>query len=75
MNEQRQFNRPMAGNQAQNQARNTTNRPPAVVTRTASRGAAIRAQKRNAEMATKLAGEYLDASDVKLKRRANVIDA
>jgi ribonuclease J len=74
MNEQRQFNRPMAGNQAQNQARNTTNRGPAVVTRTASRGAAIRAQKRNAEMATKLANEYLDASDVKLKRRANVID-
>lgn len=73
MNEQRQFNRPMADNQAQNQARNTANAP-GMVARTASRGAAIRAQKRNAEMATKLTDEYLDASSTKLKRRANVID-
>ncbi len=43
-------------------------------TRTVSRGAAIRAQKRNAEMANKLANEYLDASAVKLEKRANVID-
>jgi len=42
--------------------------------RTVSRGAAIRAQKRNAEMANKIASEYLDASSTKLERRANVID-
>ncbi len=39
-----------------------------------SRGAAIRAQKRNSEMASKMANEYLDASATKLERRANVID-
>lgn len=44
------------------------------VTRTVSRGAAIRAQKRNAEMANKLTSEYLDASATKLERRANFID-
>ncbi len=49
-----------------------TNRP--AIGRSASRGAAIRAQKRNVEMATKLANEYLDASATKLQRRANVID-
>lgn len=43
-------------------------------TRTVSRGAAIRAQKRNAEMANKLANEYLDASAQKLEKRANIID-
>jgi ribonuclease J len=43
-------------------------------TRTVSRGAAIRAQKRNAEMANKLANEYLDASAQKLENRANTID-
>lgn len=42
--------------------------------RTVSRGAAIRAQKRNAEMANKITNEYLDASATKLERRANVID-
>lgn len=42
--------------------------------RTVSRGAAIRAQKRNAEMANKITNEYLDASATKLDRRANVID-
>ena len=42
--------------------------------RTVSRGAAIRAQKRNAEMANKITNEYLDASAMKLERRANVID-
>ena len=42
--------------------------------RTVSRGAAIRAQKRNAEMANKLANEYLDASANKIEKRANVID-
>jgi ribonuclease J len=42
--------------------------------RTVSRGAAIRAQKRNAEMANKLAGQYLDASAKNTPRRANVID-
>ena len=39
-----------------------------------SRGAAIRAQKRNAEMAHKLANEYQDASANKLELRANLID-
>lgn len=39
-----------------------------------SRGAAIRAHKRNAEMAQKLANEYLDASNIKLEKRANFID-
>jgi len=43
--------------------------------RTVSRGAAIRAQKRNAEMANKLANEYLDASANKIENRAaNFID-
>jgi ribonuclease J len=41
---------------------------------TVSRGAAIRAQKRNAEMANKITNEYSDASSTKLARRANVID-
>lgn len=36
--------------------------------RTVSRGAAIRAQKRNSEMANKLANEYLDASATKLEK-------
>jgi hypothetical protein len=39
-----------------------------------SRGAAIRAQKRNAEMAHKLANEYQDATATKLDVRANLID-
>lgn len=43
-------------------------------TRSVSRGAAIRAQKRNNEMANKLANEYLDASATKIERRANQID-
>jgi len=38
-----------------------------------SRGEAIRAQRRNNEMATKLAGEHLDAENNHLDRRANVI--
>lgn len=42
---------------------------------TVSRGAAIRAQKRNAEMAHKLANEYQDASANKLELRANLIDS
>lgn len=46
-----------------------------MVQRSVSRGAAIRAQKRNSETANKLANEYLDASATKLdKQRANVID-
>jgi ribonuclease J len=39
-----------------------------------SRGAAIRAQKRNAEFAQKLANEYQTAEEKKLQIRANVID-
>jgi len=42
--------------------------------RSVSRGEAIRAQKRNVEMANKIANEYLTASDQKIERRANVID-
>jgi ribonuclease J len=42
--------------------------------RSVSRGAAIRASKRNNEMATKMANEYLDASATKIERRANQID-
>lgn len=42
--------------------------------RSVSRGAAIRAQKRNNEMANKLANEYLDASSTKIEKRANQID-
>jgi len=38
-----------------------------------SRGEAIRAQRRNSEMATKLAGEHLDAENNQYERRANVI--
>jgi ribonuclease J len=38
-----------------------------------SRGEAIRAQRRNNEMATKLAGEHLDAENNQLERRANTI--
>lgn len=45
-----------------------------IAPRNVSRGAAIRAQKRNSEMANKLANEYLDASATKLENRANVID-
>lgn len=39
-----------------------------------SRGAAIRAQKRNLEMASKLANEYQTAADKKMEYRANKID-
>ncbi len=42
--------------------------------RSVSRGAAIRASKRNNEMATKMANEYLDASATKIERRANQLD-
>lgn len=42
--------------------------------RSVSRGAAIRAQKRNNEMATKMASQYLDAAAKNVPRRANVID-
>ena len=53
-------------------ARNSTNN---TAVKTASRGAAIRAQKRNVEMANKIASDYLDASATKLERRANFIDS
>jgi ribonuclease J len=38
-----------------------------------SRGEAIRAQRRNADMANKLANEHLDAENTQLERRANFI--
>jgi ribonuclease J len=55
-----------------NRRDNTPNASPVV--RTVSRGAAMRAQKRNVEMASKIANEYQDASANKLEKRANVID-
>lgn len=42
--------------------------------RKVSKGAAIRAQKRNAQMANKIASEYSNAEATKLERKANVID-
>lgn len=71
-----QQNRPKpAGKPQQNRgAQRNGQNSQAAPTRTVSRGAAIRAQKRNAEMANKLANEYLDASANKLENRANVID-
>jgi ribonuclease J len=57
-------------NPKQSQKQNTNQQ----ATRKVSRGAAIRAQKRNAEMANKIANEYLNAESTKLERRANVID-
>jgi ribonuclease J len=48
----------------------TAPRPQRVV----SRGEAIRAQKRNAELANKIANEYQNAESKKLERRANLID-
>lgn len=53
---------------------NKTQSENTVPVHTVSRGAAIRAQKRNAEMANKITNEYLNASSTKLERRANVID-
>ena len=63
-------------NKAQNK-RPQNNKPKNAITLAApavSRGAAIRAQKRNAEMAHKLANEYQDATATKLEVRANLID-
>jgi ribonuclease J len=61
-------------NQNNQKNQRPTNGQDGVAVRTVSRGAAIRAQKRNAEMANKITNEYLDASATKLERRANVID-
>lgn len=76
-NKPRQARQPRnAGTQKGQQRRGAqNNQPPApLAQRSVSRGAAIRAQKRNSEMASKLANEYLDASATKLDRRANEID-
>jgi ribonuclease J len=53
-----------------------TNQSPAMRPMKASRGAAIRAQKRTQEDAHRIASQYLDASNKPLQqpRRANVID-
>lgn len=66
---QTRFYQTKSGNQAKTRDlnRQSTNKK-------ASRGAAIRAQKRNVEMANQIANEYLDASANKIARRANVID-
>jgi ribonuclease J len=65
----KQFNKTGPKSRASNK-----NRQADIAVRTVSRGAAIRAQKRNAEMANKITNEYLDASATKLERRANIID-
>lgn len=73
MNEQPKKRAPQKGPRPNNK-QNGGNQNPPIAPRSVSRGAAIRAQKRNSEMANKLANEYLDASAVKLDKRANVID-
>ncbi|MCA9350940.1 ribonuclease J [Candidatus Nomurabacteria bacterium] len=57
-----------------NKQNNNSAPGPQTANRAVSRGAAIRASKRNNEMANKLANEYLDASATKIERRANAID-
>ncbi|MBP9813436.1 ribonuclease J [Candidatus Saccharibacteria bacterium] len=57
-----------------NKQNNNSAQGPQTANRAVSRGAAIRASKRNNEMANKLANEYLDASSTKIERRANAID-
>ena len=75
MNEQTNRPRPArSGNKPQNARGGQNQNNNSGQTRTVSRGAAIRAQKRNAEQANKLANEYLDASAQKLENRANTID-
>ncbi len=64
-------------NRAPKKAQNNRQQPNnkmALASPAVSRGAAIRAQKRNAEMAHKLANEYQDATATKLDVRANLID-
>jgi ribonuclease J len=64
-------------NRSQNGQKNRPQQPSNKITLAApavSRGAAIRAQKRNAEMAHKLANEYQDAAATRLDVRANTID-
>lgn len=59
------------GNNPKSKNQNNKNGNP---NRSVSRGAAIRASKRNAEMATKLANEYQDANNTRLKKLANDSD-
>ncbi len=73
MNEQPKKRAPQKGPRPNNK-QNGGNQNPSIAPRSVSRGAAIRAQKRNSEMANKLANEYLDASATKLEKRANLID-
>ncbi len=65
--------RPNTGQRSNNKPNNSA-ASQQIAPRSVSRGAAIRAQKRNSEMANKLANEYLDASSTKLEKRANLID-
>lgn len=74
MNEQTNRSRPARGGNKPQQRQGGQNQNTNAPVRTVSRGAAIRAQKRNAEMANKLANEYLDASAKKIENRANTID-
>lgn len=60
---------------ANNQKRPQPNNKMALSAPAVSRGAAIRAQKRNAEMAHKLANEYQDATATKLDHMANLVDS
>ena len=66
MNEQPK-KRTSKGPRPKQQTKNGGNQNPSIAPRSVSRGAAIRAQKRNSEMANKLANEYLDASATKLE--------
>ena len=72
-NQEKPNRRPNGGGNQKNSPRKTNN-DQSSPQRVVSRGAAIRAQKRNSEMANKLANEYLDASNMKLDRQANLID-
>jgi len=65
-----------AGGQRQNTPRTQPRKLTTVAGKNASRGAAIRAQKRSVEDANRRAGQYLDASAQRVERpkRANVID-
>ncbi|MCA9347234.1 ribonuclease J [Candidatus Saccharibacteria bacterium] len=73
-------NKGQKGRQRPNGGRNNNSRPqnqrsnnPQSKQMSTSRGEAIRAQRRNSEMATKLASGHLDAENKPLEHRANVI--
>lgn len=76
-NQKNKPRQPRPNNQNNNPNNNRRNNQPMTNTtgRTVSRGAAMRAQKRNQDDAMRIANQYLDASSKNEKpRRANVID-